>query len=216
VPGEVGLADGYVELGEPFGDRERRGPHVGAGAGLMRRAFPSCRSGPTLPHVYAWPVKNAEVRPAKRRAREQGDPDVEIPKLVDGLTASIISIARLWRRVNARKFNPSELILLGAIKRNAPISLAELVVLEHLTAPTVSRVVRSLEVRGLVERLGAADRRVSLVRLSPQGIEVQRSLIGDINVELAARLEKLSREQRKVLELAVPVLNLLLATGEER
>jgi hypothetical protein len=41
-------------------------------------------------------------------------------------------------------------------------------------------------------------------------------LIGDINVELAGRLEKLTREQRKVLELAVPVLDLLLATGEER
>jgi DNA-binding MarR family transcriptional regulator len=161
-------------------------------------------------------VKNAEVRPAKRRARKQDDPEVEIPRLVDGLTASIISIARLWRRVNAGKFNPTELILLGAIKRNAPISLAELVVLERLTAPTVSRVVRSLEVRGLVERLGTSDRRVSLVRLSPQGTEVQLSLIGDINVELAGRLEKLTREQRKVLELAVPVLDLLLATGEER
>jgi DNA-binding MarR family transcriptional regulator len=161
-------------------------------------------------------MRNAEVRPAQRRAHERSDVDEEVLQLVDGLTATIIAIARLWRRGITREFNPTELILLGAIRRNGPISLAELAVLEGVSAPTVSRVVRSLEVRCLVERLGTSDRRVSLVRLTHRGAKIQVGLFADINAELADRLENLSVEQRTLLEQAVPILDLLLATGDER
>jgi DNA-binding MarR family transcriptional regulator len=88
--------------------------------------------------------------------------------------AVMVVLARLGRRMRARL--PGEeldfyaILLLKALRHGGPMRLSELAQALEVDASTVSRQVRHLEDRGLLERTtDPDDGRASQVALSPQG-----------------------------------------------
>ncbi len=79
-------------------------------------------------------------------------------------------LSRLLRQQADTGLTPTKLAHLATIANDGPISLGELAHAERVSAPTVTKVVRDLENRGLVVREpDATDKRVSLVRSTPDG-----------------------------------------------
>ncbi len=120
--------------------------------------------------------------------------------------AVMVTLARLGRRMRQRM--PGEeldfgTILLLKVLAHAPLRLTDLAAAVELDASTVSRQVRHLEDRGLLERTGDPDdRRASLIALSPEGrtrleagAQRRRELVGRLLADWPAD----DREQLRVL-----------------
>jgi len=104
---------------------------------------------------------------------------------------------------------------LATIARHGPISLGELAAHERVKPPSVTTMVTTLEAQGLVTRsVDAADRRVSLVAVTPRGrLRLQRSR-NRKTAYLTSRLAGLDDRQLHVLTDAAAILERLL--DEER
>ena len=100
---------------------------------------------------------------------------------------------------------------LATIARHGPVSLGDLAAHEGVKPPTMTTMVASLETQGLVTRsVGAADRRVSLVAVTPRGrLRLQRSR-NRKTAYLAARLARADERELEVLNEAAGVLERLL------
>ena len=129
----------------------------------------------------------------------------------DKLRSIIGPLERELRQVDVEGFTPTQLAVIGSIKRLGPISLSQLAARERLSSPTISKVVSALEDAGLVVReLDADDRRVWRVRLTDAGetfVEEGRQRRSEW---LAERLARLSARERATLHAAIPVLERLL------
>lgn len=104
---------------------------------------------------------------------------------------------------------------LATIARHGPVSLGDLAAHEGVKPPSVTTTVAALEAQGLVTRsVDAADRRVSLVAVTPRGrLRLQRSR-NRKTAYLAARLARLDEREVEVLTDAASILERLLE--EER
>ena len=104
---------------------------------------------------------------------------------------------------------------LATIARHGPVSLGDLAAHEGVKPPSVTTMVAALEAQGLVTRsVDAADRRVSLVAVTPRGrLRLQRSR-NRKTAYLAARLARLDERELEVLTDAAGILERLLQ--EER
>jgi len=104
---------------------------------------------------------------------------------------------------------------LATIARHGPVSLGDLAAHEGVKPPTMTTMVASLEAQGLVTRsVDAADRRVSLVAVTPRGrLRLQRSR-NRKTAYLAARLAGVDERELGVLAEAAGIIERLLE--EER
>src|SRR5262245_8584520 len=87
-----------------------------------------------------------------------------------------ITIARLGRRIRQESTNagddltPSRIAALTTIESLGPITLGELASVEQVQPPSMTRIVATLEERGLVGReVDAKDRRVARVAITDEG-----------------------------------------------
>jgi DNA-binding MarR family transcriptional regulator len=137
--------------------------------------------------------------------------DADLLTWAGRLRVVIGPLERELRQADVEGFTPTQLAVIGSIKRLGPITLSQLAARERLSAPTISKVVGALEDAGLVVReLDAHDRRVWRVRLTEAGeafIEEGRQRRSEW---LADRLGRLSARERATLLAAVPVLERLL------
>ncbi|HEY6530909.1 MAG TPA: MarR family transcriptional regulator [Acidimicrobiales bacterium] len=117
------------------------------------------------------------------------EPMADDDELVARLSLSVTRLARLLRQQEAKGLSPAAAAALATIVTQGPITLGELAVAEQVSPSTITRVVRGLERRGLVERvIDPTDRRVHRVRMTRRArraIEVYRS---KRNVWLAEQL----------------------------
>jgi DNA-binding MarR family transcriptional regulator len=124
-----------------------------------------------------------------------------------------VALVRIYRQLRARSgsdITPSQSSALARIEGAGPIRLGTLAELEGTTAATMSRVVDSLEVRSLIERVpDPLDGRASLVRLSPDGGAMLQDLRARNTEALRGALDQLSEEERAVIRVAIPVLEQL-------
>ena len=81
-------------------------------------------------------------------------------------------LMRRWRDADRETgLGPAQFFVLSALSRaQSPLSLGVLAERERVTGATMSRIVASLESAGAVTRTTGADRRVSLIAATPQGI----------------------------------------------
>jgi DNA-binding MarR family transcriptional regulator len=101
------------------------------------------------------------------------------------------------------------------IERHGPLTPSELAARERVQRPTVTRVLARLEDSGLVTRAAdPADRRSSLVSLSPAGAALLAESRTRKDAFLAARLERLDAGDRATLERAAELLERLLEDEE--
>jgi DNA-binding MarR family transcriptional regulator len=127
-------------------------------------------------------------------------------------------IARIARqlRQNVDAVNDLSTTLVSAlatVDREGPLTLGELAAAERVRPPSMTRVVATLEERGLAARtVDAQDRRVARVSITAEGRRLLHRSRTRKNALLAQRLRALSAEELSALEEALPILE-RLATG---
>ena len=125
-------------------------------------------------------------------------------------------MARRLRQEAGAELSPSQTAALVTIERHGPLTPSELADRERVQRPTVTRVLARLEEAGLVDRAAdPADRRSSLVTISPAGSALLREARGRKDAYLARRLEALDPEDRATLDRAAAVLERMLEEGGE-
>lgn len=130
------------------------------------------------------------------------------------LRASVAPLERQLRQQAADPYTPTQLSVIGAIYRHGPIPIGELAGRERLSAPTISKVVASLEETGMVARFpDSTDRRVCRVAITAAGKRWIAKGRAQRNEWLATRIANLNAAERAALAAAVPVLERLI--GEE-
>lgn len=140
---------------------------------------------------------------------------VDRARLAGRLRLAVTRLNRRLRQQAESGLSASGESALATIARHGPISLGELAAHERVKPPSVTTMVTTLEAQGLVTRsVDAADRRVSLVAVTPRGrLRLQRSR-NRKTAYLTSRLAGLDDRQLQVLTDAAAILERLLE--EER
>lgn len=100
---------------------------------------------------------------------------------------------------------------LASVEQLGPVALGELAAVERVQPPTLTRIVGRLEGLGMVARqIDPTDRRIALVRVTPEGAKFLERNRKRRNAFLASRIAKLSADEVATLESALPVLEKLL------
>jgi DNA-binding MarR family transcriptional regulator len=127
-----------------------------------------------------------------------------------------LAVGRLARRLRQRTLGgltPSQLSVLASLGRQGAMTLSALAENEGVAGSSISGIVTRLADKGLVRRVPhPEDGRSSLVELSEAGRTVLEKGRGERTAFLAARLQRLSAEERETLAVAVEILGRL---GEE-
>ena len=139
------------------------------------------------------------------------EPQLAEPELAARLRLVLNRLARRLRSQTPEDLSPSLTSALVTIEVKGPITLGQLAVCERVTPPSITRMVASLEQRGLVRReADVDDHRVARVRLTAQGRRTVLRTRTRKTAFLAKRLRKLDEAQRAALRAALPVLERLL------
>jgi DNA-binding MarR family transcriptional regulator len=135
-----------------------------------------------------------------------------------GLATSLrISISRLARRMRAERaaqglqpeLSDSQLAALAALEKRT-MTPGELAEYEKVQPPSITRVIASLEGRGLIKRMPhPSDRRQVVLTVTDEGRDVVRQTRQLREAWLARRLRDLTPAERAVLKEALPILEKL-------
>ena len=135
-----------------------------------------------------------------------------------GLATSLrISVSRLARRMRAERvaqglqpeLSDSQLAALAALEKHT-MTPGELAEHEKVQPPSITRVIASLEERGLIQRMPhPSDRRQVVLTVTDQGRDVVRQVRQLREAWLARRLRDLTPAEQAVLREAVPILEKL-------
>ena len=131
------------------------------------------------------------------------------------LRLAIGRLARRLRQDGAIGLTPSQLsALVGIEAEDEGRKLGELADLEGVSAPTMTKIVASLERDGLVERSeDASDRRCIRVRVTVDGREALSRARARGTVALSGLLDSLTARERETLRAVTPLLKRLADTG---
>ena len=117
----------------------------------------------------------------------------------------------LRREIHTLGLTGGQASLLFTIQRHRGIGVRELAALERMSAPGMSKYVRSLEERGFVAReLAAGDRRRVGLHVTPEAERVLRSVKSRRTAWLAARLKELSAADLAAVDAAIEPLQELI------
>jgi DNA-binding MarR family transcriptional regulator len=127
-------------------------------------------------------------------------------------------VGRLHRRIRIdgrESIPPLQLSALVTVEEHGPLRLSELARREAVTAPTMSRVLASLDEQGLVIRTpDPNDARGVQIVLSDAGAEVLREVRSHRTALVARRLARLDAEERRRIVDALPALEALLVDDD--
>jgi DNA-binding MarR family transcriptional regulator len=132
------------------------------------------------------------------------------------LRFSVVRLARLLRQQDQGGLTPSQSAALATIDREGPLTLGQLAQHEQLAPPTITKIVAQLEASGFViRRVGATDRRVSQVEISPSGRRQLDANRSRRTAWLAARARDLDPDELDRLTAALAVLEKLATRPPE-
>jgi DNA-binding MarR family transcriptional regulator len=142
------------------------------------------------------PTRSARPRPARAAAPSAtpgATPSDTATELADRLHSAAIHLLRRLRREDARTgLSGPRLSALSVVVFAGPLTLGELAAAEQVKPPTMTRLVRALEARGLVAREpDAHDGRVVRLRATAKG----RALMAEGR---ARRVRALARELERL------------------
>lgn len=136
--------------------------------------------------------------------------------LASRLRLDISRMARRLRQEAGAELTPSQTAALATIEKHGPLTPSELATRERVQRPTATRVLAFLEDAALITRaVDPADRRSSLVSISPAGRELLAVARSRKDLFLAQRLEALSPDDREALDRAAAILERMLREGGE-
>lgn len=133
-------------------------------------------------------------------------------------TALRISVTRLARRLRTERTAPglepglsdTQLAALAALEHHGSMTQGGLAEHEKVQPPSMTRVIATLENRGLVSRAPhPTDRRQVVLTITDHGRELVRQSRRLREAWLARRLAELSPEERAALRASAPVLEKL-------
>src|SRR5580693_7751973 len=134
--------------------------------------------------------------------------DVELVTRLRGV------ISRLARQLNDTStdegLTPTQYSVLGLVRSRGPLGLAELASLEGLNPTMLSRVVRALDEKGLIQRLpDPSDLRAARVEITPGGATVHGRIRDHRTQVLTECLEQLPEATAQALLSSVPAMEAL-------
>ena len=136
---------------------------------------------------------------------------VPITELAAHLRLAVARTARRMRQEATVGLSPSLNTALASVERHGPLTPSELAARERIQRPTATKLIAALEERGLVARTSdPADRRSSLIALTPAGAALLQEIRTRKDAFLAERLQGLSAEDRATLARAADLLEGLL------
>lgn len=128
-------------------------------------------------------------------------------------------VGRLHRRIRIdgrESIPPLQLSALVTVEQHGPLRLSELARREAVTAPTMSRVLASLDEQGLVIRTpDPNDARGVRIVLSDEGAARLAEVRSHRTALVARRLARLDAEERRNLDAAMPALEALLVDDDD-
>jgi DNA-binding MarR family transcriptional regulator len=133
------------------------------------------------------------------------------PNDVDALRLAVIRLERKLRKsASVGDVTPSQLSALFALGRHGPFRVGELARREQVGNSTVTRLVATLEAKGLLERtIDEDDARSSIIAITPRGRSLLDALAEGSNDYLRSRLETLGDADRGLIAGAVGALTRL-------
>ncbi len=136
-------------------------------------------------------------------------------ELAGQLRVAVWRAARRMRHVSDVEISPSLHAALGTVERHGPITAGQLARHEHVRKPTMTRTIRELVERDLIERLpDPLDGRVTWLKVTPAGKALIHNARRRTDVYLTKRLQRLSPEDRETLQRAAEILDELAERGE--
>ena len=137
--------------------------------------------------------------------------DADAVDLSSRLRLAIARMARRLRQEAGTDLSAALTSALATVEGQGPLTPSELAEAERVQRPTATRILDRLGERGLVARTpDPADRRSSLVTITPEGQALLRRLRGRKNAYLARRLRELEAADIEALERAADVLERML------
>jgi DNA-binding MarR family transcriptional regulator len=130
-----------------------------------------------------------------------------------------LAIVRTARRLRQEAYDaeagadlsPTLTAALATVERYGPLTPSELAERESVRRPTATRIVASLEERGLVARTAdPGDRRASLITATPEGRALLKRLRSRKNAYIAKRLRGMDADEIETLERAAGILERML------
>lgn len=129
--------------------------------------------------------------------------------LANALRPAVMRLARRLRQMQDESLglNPNQLSAMAVLLNSGDQLMGELAAQERVQPPSMTRIVNSLEARGLVmRRPDPRDHRQCLVSLTESGRQVLLANRRRRDQWLAVRIAGLDPAEREVLRRAVPVL----------
>jgi DNA-binding MarR family transcriptional regulator len=134
-----------------------------------------------------------------------------VTDLAAHLRLAVARTARRLRQEAGAGLTPSLTSALVSVERHGPLTPSELAARERIQRPTATKLIAGLEERGLVARTpDPADRRSSLIAVTPAGAALLTEGRTRKNAYLAERLAGLEPEDRATLARAADLLERLL------
>ena len=126
----------------------------------------------------------------------------------DRLHSAAIHLLRSLRREDARLgVGPAGLSVLSVLVFGGPKTVGELAAIEQVKAPTMTRIVATLERNSMVERDGdARDRRRAIIHATQHGRMIMRRGRANRVHELATRIEGLPETDMALLARAAELI----------
>jgi DNA-binding MarR family transcriptional regulator len=152
------------------------------------------------------------MRPVVDQAGTAPAPDA-VAELAAVLRPSLLRLTRLIRnqRVDT-SVTLTQISAMGTLFKRGPMSAGELAAQERVQPPSMTKVLASLEERGLVRRdPHPTDKRQAIVSVTDTGVALLQSERQSRDLWLSRRLATLSPEERQLLRDVVPVLDSLAA-----
>ena len=138
-------------------------------------------------------------------------------ELAAQLRVALWRAARRMRHESDVDISPTLHSALGCVEAHGPITAGRLAEHEHVRKPTMTRTIRELVDRGLIDRLpDPLDGRVTWLRVTPAGKTLLQQARRRTDAYLTQRLKKLSVEERDTLQEAAEILERLAAERYER
>jgi DNA-binding MarR family transcriptional regulator len=150
----------------------------------------------------------SDQRSAPRRSG-RGDSHTRSAGALYGLLTALLRRA-------SRDLSLTSLATLSTLNRTGPRRITDLAVIEGITQPSMTVLVTSLERHGLVTRQSdPADRRVTLVALTAEGLHYLRGRRRAGTDALAQLIHKLPPGEASALAAAIPALQHLRDLDEQ-
>ena len=129
------------------------------------------------------------------------------------LRLSATRLARILRQQADLGLTPSQITALATVGREGPLTLGALADTEHVTPPSMTKIVERLEGLGLIERRAdPVDRRRVLAAVTPAGETALATARARKDALLSTRIAELDPDERARLAAALDVLDRLAGT----